>query len=239
MLSSAKPGVPSVLGRCGIAWKKQREGRKLPGACKDHLQSPGSSRQPFFLPASCFPGASPTCTATRDEGGSALAARWKNPEPRPLRSGSGRRGRAARGSRCQRRGGGGGWGGSGAAPGHDGRSAAPRRAPGNWWSLRHRATSPGSAGRSGVTCETKPSAARCLVPPHGHLFPQRRVRSPKPLRPRDPRDLHPPASHPPASRPPADPPPVGVRLRWAKFLVGMLRLRSPVSAGPSASPLLN
>lgn len=50
MPSSAKPDVPSVLGRCGIAWKKHGEGSELLGDREEHPQSPGSSRHPLFPP---------------------------------------------------------------------------------------------------------------------------------------------------------------------------------------------
>lgn len=145
---------------------------KAAGGLEESSAKPWLLQAALFPPASCFPSASLTCTATRDEGESALVARWKKTEPHPLRSGSRRRGRAARGSRCQRRGGGSGWRGSDAAPGHEGCSATPRRAPRNWWSLRHRATFPGSSGCSGVIYETKPPAGPCLVSPQDHLFPQ-------------------------------------------------------------------
>lgn len=44
-------------------------------------KAPAPPGTPFFLPVSCLPAAWPTCTATREEGESALAARRKKPEP--------------------------------------------------------------------------------------------------------------------------------------------------------------
>lgn len=102
----------------------------------------------------------------------------------------------------------------------------------------HRVVFPGDSEGSDFIRETESPTGPCLPPARATCPPSDGSVEPRAswARPWDPRDLHPPSpsSQKPNPRP-THPPPVGIQLRWAKFLMGMLRLWSPVDAGSSAS----
>lgn len=180
---------PVSSGGVASPGKTSEKVEKPPGVRRQRPQSPASSGQRCFLPASCYPDAPLTCTATRAEGRAeknrtaSLSA--------PLRSG--RWGRAARWQRGEEAAGGGG----APQPPAQRCSAAPHRTPRGRRSLWHRAASAGGSGGSVFIGETK----RWSVSPPPRSPPSIPGRETHATR------THPP--HPPQSQPPADPPPRG------------------------------
>lgn len=208
------------------------------GAREEHPQSPGSSGHPLSPAASCSPAARPTCTATRERGGRERQRRGgKKPSPVSLRSAQ-PSGAGCPPSPCQ--------------PEERGGTTQPPRQP------RLCKAAEGSRHRQhpgvGVTHRAQhPRPLRGVPRWFGRLrlhpadrTPRRSLSVSPPMAPRTHEHrgpgrgthatcTHPP--HPPESQPLGRPTPAGIRLRWVKFLVGMLRLMSPVGAGSSASLL--